>query len=83
MLAYSIADSRSYNNIANWIKQIDNNSSEDVCKILIATKGDLEDERQVTYEEGNVLAKKHNMQFFEVSSKSGKNVHECFTELAR
>jgi len=50
MLAYSVADSRSFSNIANWIKQIDNNSSEDVCKVLIATKSDLDDERQVTYE---------------------------------
>ena len=83
ILAYSIADTRSYNNIANWIKQIENNSSEDVCKILLGTKSDLADERQVTYEEGNVLAKKHNMAFFEVSSKAGSNVHESFTQLAR
>ena len=27
ILAYSIADTRSYNNIANWIKQIEINSS--------------------------------------------------------
>jgi len=50
ILAYSIADTRSYNNIANWIKQIETNSSEDVCKILLGTKSDLNDERQVTYE---------------------------------
>ena len=83
MLAYSITDNRSYNNIATWIKQIEANSSEDVCKILIGTKSDLEDDRQVTIEEGSVLAKKYGMQFFEVSSKMGKNVHECFSELAR
>ena len=45
ILAYSIADSRSFGNITTWIKQIDNNSSEDVCKILIATKSDLNEER--------------------------------------
>lgn len=49
LLAYSITDNRSYNNISNWIKQIETNSSEDVCKVLIGTKSDLEDERQVTY----------------------------------
>jgi len=42
---------------------------------LVGTKCDLEDERQVSYEEGNTLAKKYSMNFFEVSSKSGKNVH--------
>lgn len=60
-MAYSITDNRTYSNITNWIKQIETNSSEDVCKVLIGTKSDLEDERQVTFEEGNVLAKKHGM----------------------
>lgn len=64
ILAYSITDNRSYGNITNWIKQIETNSSEDVCKILIGTKTDLETDRQVTFEEGSVLAKKYSMQFF-------------------
>lgn len=64
ILAYSITDNRSYGNITNWIKQIETNSSEDVCKILIGTKTDLEADRQVTFEEGSVLAKKYSMQFF-------------------
>lgn len=49
----------------------------------MATKCDLEEERQVTFEEGNAIAKKYGMQFFEVSSKTGKNVHESFVELTR
>jgi Ras-related protein Rab-8A len=49
ILAYSIADNRSYNNVLSWIKQIESNSSEDVCKILVATKCDLESDRQVTF----------------------------------
>ena len=28
ILAYSIADNRSYNNVVSWIKQIESNSSE-------------------------------------------------------
>ena len=83
VLAYSISDNRSYTNITTWIKQIENNASDDVCKILLGTKSDLQEERQVTYEEGNVLAKKYNMQFLEVSAKTGINVYECFTALAR
>ena len=78
ILAYSIADNRSYNNVVSWIKQIESNSSEQVCKVLVATKADLDSERQVTYDEGNAIAKRYNMEFFEVSSKTGKNVHEAF-----
>jgi len=46
--------------------------------VLVGTKADLDSERQVTYEEGNAIAKRYNMEFFEVSSKTGKNVHEAF-----
>jgi small GTP-binding protein len=49
ILAYSVADNRSFSNIASWIRQIETNSSEDVCKLLIGTKSDLSEERQVTY----------------------------------
>lgn len=41
ILAYSIVDNKSFNNVVAWIKQIESNSSEDVCKILVATKTDL------------------------------------------
>jgi Ras-related protein Rab-8A len=49
LLAYSIADNKSFNSVSGWMKQIEAHSSEDVCKILIGTKSDLETDRQVTY----------------------------------
>lgn len=60
------------------MNQIENNAPADVSKILLATKGDLNYERQVQNEEGIKLAKKHNMRFMEVSAKSGMNIHEGF-----
>lgn len=47
ILAYSINNKQSFKNIASWIKQIESNTAESVCKILIATKCDLEHEREV------------------------------------
>jgi len=41
---------------------------------LIATKCDLEHEREVEEEEGRKMAERHNMLFLEVSAKSSKNV---------
>lgn len=74
---------QSFKNIGGWIKQIESNTSETVCKILIGTKSDLEDERQVEEEEAKKLADKHNMLFLEVSAKSGRNVEETFVGLTR
>jgi len=54
--------------------QIENNAPPDVSKILLATKSDLNYERQVTQEEGQSLADKFGISFMEVSAKSGVNV---------
>ena len=47
-------------------------------KILVANKIDLEQERQVSWKEGEVLAKKYNIPFIEVSAKDGRNVDRAF-----
>ena len=46
--------------------------------VLIGNKVDLEDNRQVSYEEGSVFAEKNGMLFFETSAKTGKNIEEIF-----
>jgi GTPase SAR1 family protein len=43
--------------------QIETNAPADVSKVLIATKSDLNYERQVSTEEGEALAKKHKIPF--------------------
>lgn len=58
--------------------QIDNNAPPDVSKVLIATKGDLQDERQVSTDQGIALALKHSIGFMEVSARTGSNVREGF-----
>ncbi len=47
ILAYSINNKQSFKNIGSWIKQIETNASETVSKILIGTKADLLDDREV------------------------------------
>ena len=54
-----------------------------MCKILIATKCDLEHEREVEEEEGKKMAERHNMLFLEVSAKDGKNVDDTFSNLTK
>ena len=53
VLAYAINDRDSFKNIENWIKQIKQHASENVQKILVGNKCDMED-RQVSEEEGRV-----------------------------
>ena len=51
-----------------------------VIKYLIANKIDIE-KREVSKEEGEELAAKYNMKYFEMSARTGENITETITEL--
>ena len=79
ILTYSIASKESFNNLDNWLHQLNNVS--DISKtpiILVGNKSDLKDLREVDYEEGEDYAKEHDFHFFETSAKTGENVKEAF-----
>ena len=46
--------------------------------LLLGNKDDLKAEREVTTEEGQEFANKHNLIFFETSAKTGHNIEEAF-----
>lgn len=48
--------------------------------ILVGNKCDLEEHRQVSYEEGKNFAKDNGMKFFETSAKISTNVENLFHE---
>ena len=54
-----------------------------VHSVLIGNKCDLEDQREVQYEEGKQLADSWGVPFFETSAKSRINNKECYYELVR
>ena len=82
ILTYDVTDENSFKNIRNWVKQIEQNAQNNVCKVLVGNKCDRED-RKISYEEGAKLASEFKMQFFETSAKSNYNVNETFTFLTK
>mmetsp|Transcript_397 Transcript_397/g.518 ORF Transcript_397/g.518 Transcript_397/m.518 type:complete len:199 (-) Transcript_397:310-906(-) len=56
---------------------------DDVPLILVGSKCDLEGDRDVSKEEGQQLADKWKVPFYETSAKTRTNVDEVFTELVR
>ena len=55
----------------------------DVPRVLVGTMIDCADRRQVSYEEGQALARRWNVPFVECSAKEDINVGEVFRTLVR
>ena len=64
--------------MTKWLEEVRNNSSKAITVILIGNKKDLEDKRQVSYEEGEAFAKENGLMFLETSAKTAYNVVESF-----
>lgn len=83
MLVYDVTDERSFNNIRNWIKNVEQFANDGVNKILIGNKCDDAERRVVDRERGAALAREYGLKFLETSAKTKANVDEAFFCLAR
>ena len=55
ILVYDCTEEQTFNNISNWLKQIDQHASSNVAKVLIANKCDRSD-KIIETERGKALA---------------------------
>ena len=81
ILMYDITNKKSFDAITKWMKDIIEAKGQDFPIVLLGNKCDMEQERQVTKDEGEKLAQKYNLSFFETSNKTGKNIEEAGLEL--
>ena len=78
LLIYDISNKNSFNSIPKWFSDILNVKDDEAVFGLIGNKNDLNDKREVTYEEGKKLADEKNIIFEEISAKTGNNINELF-----
>lgn len=78
LLVYSMEDRSSYEKLHVWANSIHTNTSERVPKYLVANKADLVEDRKVTREEGEAIAKQYVMSYVEASAKTKLGVKEVF-----
>ncbi|KFM61149.1 Ras-related protein Rab-8A, partial [Stegodyphus mimosarum] len=83
MLVYDVTNERSFENIKNWIRNIEEHASTDVEKMILGNKCDVHDRRQVSKERGEQLAVEYGIRFMETSAKNSINVQDAFMSLAR
>lgn len=83
MLVYDVTNENTFQNISKWMRRIEDHANEDVDRILVANKCDLESGRQVTRERGEMLANNYGVQHVETSALSSENVDRAFILLTQ
>ncbi len=79
IFVYDITKKESFTHIPEWKSYLTNqNKLDEVIFCLVGNKIDLEEQRQVTKEEGEKYAKDNNIIFQEVSAKTGDNISDLF-----
>jgi small GTP-binding protein len=84
ILVYDITSAVSYENARDWKKEIENNADQEVLVYLVGNRCDLEEEREISTEEGvqlmNEMELDHHM---ETSALSGHNISNMFETLTK
>ena len=80
-IVYDITNQSSFDNVEKWYEHVQKEAGKDISIILVGNKSDLENERKVSKEKGEDLAKNLNCPFFETSAFSGINISQIFQEL--
>ena len=84
LCVYSITNRGSFEEISSFREQILRVKDADrVPMVVVGNKADLEDERQVSQEDGRELAASFGCPWMETSAKTRIRCEDCFYELVR
>ncbi|VDI81939.1 Ras-related protein Rab-1A, partial [Mytilus galloprovincialis] len=79
---YTISFQESFNNVKQWLQEIDRYASENVNKLLVGNKSDLETKKVVDYTTAKEYADSLGVPFLETSAKNATNVEQAFMTMA-
>ena len=78
MVVYDITKEESFEHIKTWLSDCKELAPNTVLLVLVGNKTDLEEQRVISKERGENLAKENNMLFFETSAKLGDGIEQAF-----
>jgi small GTP-binding protein len=82
VLVYDICDEASFEELGNWLGDLQQLCSPNAYILLVGNKKDLAEKRQVGIQQAKSFADQNRIDYIETSACSGENVTEAFTRLA-
>eukprot|EP00189_Rhodosorus_marinus_P005400 CAMPEP_0113954498 /NCGR_PEP_ID=MMETSP0011_2-20120614/595_1 /TAXON_ID=101924 /ORGANISM="Rhodosorus marinus" /LENGTH=214 /DNA_ID=CAMNT_0000963651 /DNA_START=34 /DNA_END=678 /DNA_ORIENTATION=- /assembly_acc=CAM_ASM_000156 len=81
LILYDISKKATFESVERWLKELKENSDNDMVIMLVGNKSDLTNQRQVRTDEGKAFASTNGLSFIETSALDASNVNEAFTEI--
>ncbi|KAI8901076.1 small GTP-binding protein [Globomyces pollinis-pini] len=83
IVVYDVTDQETFNNVKQWLQEIDRYASEGVNKLLVGNKSDLVEKKVVEFSAANDFATQLGISFLETSAKNATNVEQAFMTMAK
>ena len=83
IVVYDVTDETTFQNVKQWLQEIERYACEGVNKLLVGNKADLSGSRAVEYQNAKQFADQLNIPFLETSAKDATNVEQAFLTMAK
>lgn len=82
LLVFAFNDRSSFDQLDEWINELQAQCAPNACIILAGNKADLENDKTITSSEAQKFAEKYSLAFYETSALSDMQVKDSFIRLA-
>lgn len=82
IVVYDCTDQDTFNNVKQWLEEIERYACDNVNKLLVGNKSDLTTKKVVDFQTAKEYADQLGIPFLETSAKNATNVEQAFMTMA-
>ncbi|RKP00369.1 hypothetical protein CXG81DRAFT_13326 [Caulochytrium protostelioides] len=83
IVVYDVTEQETFNNVKQWLQEIDRFANDEVNKLLVGNKSDMIQKKVVDYNSVKEFCDHLGIPFLETSAKNAVNVEVAFLTMAR
>ena len=83
IIVFDLTNKSTFDKAKRWVEELRQTGPENILLLLVGNKVDLENRRQLTYDECNNYASEFDLIYIETSAKKDINVEKIFQEIGK